>query len=241
MHPTVARCGPAATMRSARWAWGTASSVPSSTQPSPAARGLDRRHGRRTLLARAAQRGGEHHVAGHHAGQPGGLLGLGAEAGQGQRTEHERGPQRHGGHHVALRLEQQAELGQPVAGAAVGLGHGQPEQVGRRPAPSRGRGRCASVLLSTAATRSGSTRPAKQPGGRLGDRQLLVGECEVHQAPFPSPAGRHEHGQDELVVEVDERRPAAPCRSAIVAGSMPSMLATTRVPSSSSTSPMGSG
>ena len=48
----------------------------------------------------------------------------------GQRPQHQGGPQRHRRHRVALRLQQEAELHQPVAGAAVGLGDGEPQQVG---------------------------------------------------------------------------------------------------------------
>ncbi len=43
-----------------------------------------------------------------------------------------------------------------------------------------------SVPASTAAMRSASTRPENETGGGLGHRELLVGQFEVHQAPFPA-------------------------------------------------------
>ena len=186
--PSSVRAG--TTMRSARWAWGTASSVPSRTHPSPAARGPHRRHGRRAGRG-AGQGGGQDHVAGDDAGQPAGALGLRAEAGERERAQHEGGPQRHRRHRVALRLQQQAELHQAVAGAAVGLGDGQPEQVGvgqRLPQVAVD----ALVAGLHGGDPLGVDQAGEEAGRGLGDRQLLVGQLEVHQAPFfPSavPAG----------------------------------------------------
>ena len=86
----------------------------------------------------------------------------------------------------------------------------------------------------------GVDQAREQPGGGLGDGQLLVGQREVHQAPFPGFPGRHEHGQRQVLVVVDELgRKGMPISMA--SSSMPSRLATTRVPSSSSIRPIGSG
>ena len=183
--PSSVRAG--TTMRSARWAWGTASSVPSNTQPDPASaptRGAHRGHGRRA--ARAAVQGrGEEHLAGHDAGQPAAALGLRAEAGQGERPQHEGGPQRHRGHRVPLRLQEQAELHQAVAGAAVGLGDGEPEEVGvGQRLPQLAVDALGAGLHGSGAF--GVDQSRKETGGGLGDRELLLAQLEVHQAPFPA-------------------------------------------------------
>ena len=61
-----------------------------------------------------------------------------------------------------------------------------------------------SSLCSTAAIRSGSTRPAKSPVAASETASCSSLKREVHQAPLP---GRHEHGQRQLLVEVDELGP----------------------------------
>ena len=196
---------------------------------------LHRRHGRRAVGA-STECGREDDVAGDDAGQPGGALGLGAEAGQRQRTEHERGPQGHGGHGVPLRFEQQAELHQAVAGAAVGLGDGQPEEVGL------GQGLPQITIDAVGAAfdvgdllRVDQTR--EQPAGRLGDRRLLIGQLEVHQASFPAGTNTgNESSSSKSTNSAWRRMPIS-----IASWSMPSRLATSRVPSSSSMSPIGSG
>ena len=110
--------------------------------------------------------------------------------GERERAQHQGGPQRHRGHGVPLRLQQQAELHEAVAGAGVRFGDGEPEQVGvgqRLPqvaVDALGAGLDGGDAL-------GVDQTGEETGGGLGHRELLVGQFEVHQAPFPAgvPAG----------------------------------------------------
>ena len=107
----------------------------------------------------------------------------------GEGAEHEGRPQRHGRHRVALRLEQEAELHEAVAGAAVGLGHGEAQQVG----VGQGAPELAIDAVLTGLDRRdplGVHQAREDPGRRLGDGQLPVAEAEVHQRFLPSaPTG----------------------------------------------------
>ena len=236
--PSSLRAG--TTMRAARWAWGTASSVPSSTHPSPARRGPHGR-GRRRAERAAVQRRGEDHLAGDDAGQPARPLRLRAEVGDGEGAQHEGGPQRHGRHRVALRLEQEAQLHEAVAGAAVGLGHGEAQQVG----VGQGLPQVAVdalVARSTAATRSGSTRPEKSPVAASETASCSSLRAKSIRPPPPPPHRRPARTPATTAPRRSRRtRPAAPCPTSMASGSTPPRLATTRVPSSSSTRPIGSG
>ena len=177
-------------MRSARWAWGTASSVPSSTQPEPDPDGAVARTdgvdvGLATVPFSAAVR------MTSPATTPGSQRARWASEPKrptGQCPEHQGGPQRHRRHRVALRLQQEAELHQAVAGATVGLGDGEPEQVAvgqRLPQVAVD----AVVAGLDGGDALGIDQAREQPRRCFGDCQLLVGHLEVHQAPSPAGAG----------------------------------------------------
>ena len=68
-------------------------------------------------------------LARDHPGEPAGLEIGTAPAPQGKCAEDEGGPEGDGGHGPALLLEDEADLGETEAGAAVDLGDGQAEKV----------------------------------------------------------------------------------------------------------------
>ena len=137
------------------------------------------------LLALPVERGGQDHLATDDTGQPTAALRLRAEVGERERAQHQRGPQRHRGHGVPLRLQQQAELHEAVAGTRIPFGDGEPEQVGvgqRLPevaVDALGAGLDGRNAL-------GVDQTGNETGGGLGHRELLVGQFEIHQAPFPA-------------------------------------------------------
>ena len=188
----------------------------------------------------AGQRRREHHLARDDPGQPATPLFRVTEPCQRQRAEHQRGPQRHRGDDVSLRLQKETELRQPIARSSLLLGHCQPEEVGlgqRTP-----QGAVDGILgLLCRDDSIGVDQPGEKTGGGVGDCLLHVGEGEIHQAA-PSSSGRAatNTGSESSSSKSTKvaRRGWPICSSP---GANPSMLATTRVPSSNSTNPIGSG
>ena len=101
-------------------------------------RGLAVEHAVGALAARldAGSRSGlqelssEDRVAPGDARQPALTLGLASELGERQPAEHQRGQARHRSHRTTQLLEQQAQLDQAEARAAVRLRDGHAEQIG---------------------------------------------------------------------------------------------------------------
>ena len=124
---------------------------------------------------------GEHDVAGNDAREPTVLELFGTERGQRQRAEDQGGPQRDRSHHVALGLQQQAQLGQPVARAAVCLGHREPEEIRTG---QRGPQLAVDHLVGKLDPHHpiGRDESREESLGGLGDRELFFGEGKIHQA-----------------------------------------------------------
>jgi hypothetical protein len=126
-----------------------------------------------------------HRLPGREPGQVPGLLGVGPEPGDRQTPEHHRGEVGNGRHGAPDLLEHDGGLEEPVAEAAVRLGHRHPEQAGR--------GQRAPELAVEAV---GTGVDLLEPLGRelaLQDLRgegpqvlLLVGKVEVH---WSSPPG----------------------------------------------------
>ena len=88
----------------------------------------------------------------------------------------------------------------------------------------------------------GVDHAVEDAGRGLGHRLLLLGEGEVHQAaPASRSRGRRNIGSVSSSSTADELDHRRACRCCTSAGSTPIMSATSRVPSSSSTTAMGSG
>ena len=128
---------------------------------------------------------GEDRVSGGHAGQPLGLL-LGVAVAQQRQDAADEGlPQRDGAERAALFDEDPGDLPQAQPGAAVLLGHGQPEDAGL--------GQVA-VQDAVEAVRPGldveeplRVAVAREHVARqVVDRDLFLGELEVHQFPSSS-------------------------------------------------------
>jgi hypothetical protein len=150
-------------------------------------------------------------------------------------AEDERRPQRHGRHPPPLLLQEQAELGEAEAAAAVLLGDGDGQQSG----VGEGAPQLAVDALLTALDLFHSLRspvPLEDLRRQVADRVLLLGEREVHYFSCRGlKAGRLRSGS----WSTHSTSTAMP--TWISLGSTPMTLATRRVPSSSSMSPTASG
>ena len=203
------------------------------------------------VAGHVGQRGGEHRVAARprRAGAAA-CSRFGSELGERHGAEDDGGPQR-------------APV-PPPGPAPRGAGPARPCRS-RRPRRPRGAARPSrsalassahssrsnrSSVASTSWTRSGVTSPAKMPSAASATACLLLVEGEVHQLVLvwrrsgrrPAPAaGSGRHGQGQVVVEGLEAGDRPACRWPPSSGVMPATLATSRVPSSSSTSATTSG